>query len=123
MKRISIILALFFVLHPTFAEKHEIFMDYHRVTNSKKNLAVNRSLIHLPISVAYDENSQCIDIKADISIKACVYIYDDMGVLVGYSSLLNSHFYVADNKDYVIKIEHTDWYAYGKFKLKSSELL
>lgn len=36
MKRISIILGLFFVFHPIFAEKHEIFMDYHRVTNSKK---------------------------------------------------------------------------------------
>lgn len=80
-------------------------------------MEVNRSLIHIPISVTYDESSQCIDVKADNSIKACVYIYDDMGVLVGYSSLLNSHFYVADNKDYVVKIEHTEWYAEGEIEL------
>lgn len=116
----AIILAglLLAMVHTTFAEQRDVFIQFHRKSNPSTNTSVNRAPTRLPIEVVYDSDTHKIEVTGDESMDAEVFLYNANGDLENYSSSLNSEFTVLTPGIYIIQIQGDGWYAEGEIEVE-----
>lgn len=118
IKKVIILVSLLLaVSQMAFAGHRDIFLQFHRKNISGKNTAVNRAPMRLPIEVVYDSDTHEIEVTEDEAIEADVFLYNANGTLEGYSSTLNTDFYVFTSGTYTIQIQGDGWYAEGEIEV------
>ncbi len=112
-KTVVLLITLIIAVFSALAEKHGIFMEYHRKSKPGTQTQVPRVPMKLPIDIIYDTEANLVEIVADDTIDANVYVYNCSGAVVYYSSSVNTEFSIAPNECYTIIIDGEGWYAEG----------
>lgn len=99
------------------ANKTSVFMNFHRKGQSSDK-QIERISMRLPIEVFYDEETLSINVLGNEAISGEVFLLDDAGNVVDYSSVLNTTFPVVINGNYTVCINGCDWYAIGYLDVK-----
>lgn len=106
---------MFAIAFTAFSEGTPVLMDFHNKNNSHKHTTVDRAPARIPaIEVYYDSETQTIEVVGDEYVEAEVFLYDEEGNVVDYSSTLNAIFSVSAPGSYRIHIQSANWYAEGE---------
>lgn len=106
---------MFAIAFTAFSEGTPVLMDFHNKNNSNQNTTVDRAPARIPaIEVYYDSEVQTIEVVGDEYVEAEVFLYDEEGTFVDYSSTLNTIFSVSAPGSYRILIQSGNWYAEGE---------
>ena len=110
------ILSFLLVLISVFsslAETERVPVRFGKDSRSTENEPRHRIPVYIDVEVEYDSQAQTISVSGDESIEAEVFLYDVDGVLMDYSSSVNTVFYVTNDGDYTISIVGEDWSGEG----------
>lgn len=111
----SVILG-FFLNAP--AEKKQQRIDVYTIGHDQKSTTVHRAPARIPaIEVYYDSEVQTIEVVGDEYVEAEVFLYDEEGIVVDYSTSLNTIFSVSVSGSYRIHIQSANWYAEGEIQI------
>lgn len=114
-KAVFLITMLCALAFPSMAEKTTTTLRFHRHGNHQLSQEVNRAPARIPaIEVYYDSETQTIEVVGDEYVEAEVFLYDEEGNVVDYSSTLNAIFSVSAPGSYRILIQSANWYAEGE---------
>ncbi len=118
MKKLIILAGLLLAMaNIAFADQESVIMKYNSQHYPSQKEQVNRTPMHLPIEVVYDSDTHKIEVSGDESLEAEVFLYDENGIIVDYSSSLNSDFTVLTSGIYIIQIQGDGWYAEGEIEI------
>ena len=98
------------------ASKTEVYMEYRKSGRSTQSTTVRRAPMQLPIEVVFDSENRQVEISCNDDLEAQVYLCEENGNILDYSSCLNSVLNVPDNYSgvLIIRIESDDWIATGE---------
>ena len=101
------------------AAKEKVFIDFYKNGRSTQNTTVRRSPMQLPIEILYDSETLQIEISCDDDLEAQVYLCDENGNILDYSTCLNTVLNVPDNYSgvLIIRIEGEDWISSGEIAI------
>jgi len=99
-----------------YAAKCGVYMDFYKYGHESKNTTVHRSTIKIPMDVYYDEELRQIEICGDGDMNVQIYLCDENGNSITYSSAINTILDVPDGYSGLlsISIEGEGWIATGK---------
>ena len=118
LNKYFILIGLLLIMTCTaFAEQRGVFLQFHRKVNVGKNMKVHRAPLYLPIDVVYDSDVHNIKVVGDKSIEAEVFLYNASGILVCYSSTLDTDIDILLSGTYTIVIQGEGWYAEGEIEM------
>ena len=118
-KYLLLIGALICIAFQISASKTSVIMSNYKKGNVDKSTTVRRSPMQLPIEVLYDNESLQIEISCNDDLDAQVYLCDENGNILDYSTCLNTVLNVPDNYSgvLIIRIESEDWIATGEIAI------
>lgn len=117
MKKAIILVGMLLTMaHIAFAEQRGVFMEFHHKINPGHTRDVNRAPMRIPIEVVYDSDTHKIEVVGNESLEAEVFLYNAIGTLEGYSSILNTIFTISNSGNYTIQIKGEGWYAEGEIE-------
>ena len=98
------------------AEKSRLYIKGYQTGNVDGSTTVHRSPMRIPIDVYYDEELHQIVICGDEDMNVQIYLCDEKGNAITYSSTINTILDVPDGYSGLlsIRIEGEDWIATGK---------
>lgn len=118
MKKLFIFAILSFsITLSVFAEQQGVFLEFHRKNNPENNTKVNRSPMRLPIDVLYDTETHIIKIIGDTSLEVEVFLYNNLGEVVDFSTSLDAEFSISSLGTHTIYIQGDNWYAQGNIEV------
>ncbi len=90
-KLLSLLCALITIGYlQAYAAKNEVYMDFYKYGHEGKNTTVHRSLMRIPIYVYYDDELRQIEICGDEDMDVQIYLRDESGNTIAYSSSINT---------------------------------
>lgn len=115
-KYLLLIGALISIALQVSAAKEDVYMTTYQKSHVDKNVTVRRSPMQLPIEVVFDSETRQIEISCNDDLDAQVYLCDENGNILDYSTCLNTVLNVPDNYSgvLIIRIEGEDWIATGE---------
>lgn len=117
MKKLLLLIGvLISIALQTSASKTEVYMEYRKYGRSTQSTTVRRTPMQLPVEVIFDSETRQIEISCDDDLDAQVYLCDENGNILDYSSCLNTVLNVPDNYSgvLIIRIEGEDWISTGE---------
>lgn len=73
--------------------------------------------MHLAIDVVYDTETNILEVIADPSLEAEVYLYNAYGMNEDYSETINAQFIITVPGIHEIQIQGDGWYAVGQIEI------
>ena len=117
MKKIISLLGALFIIASlqTYAEKSKVIMQSNKTGNVNSSTTIHRSPMRIPADVYYDNELRQIEIYGDENLNAQIYLCDEDGNIIAYSSTVNTLFYIPDSYSGTlsIRIETDNWIAIG----------
>jgi hypothetical protein len=116
-KYLLLIGVIFSICTQTFASKSAIYMDFYKSGHADKSTTVRRSPMNLPFFyVEYDNETHQVEVTGDEEVMAQIFLSDENGNIIDYSSSINVVLNVPSNQSgiIIIRIESEDWIATGK---------
>lgn len=116
--RIVIVCAMLALALSALAEERPVFMEFFLKTNPGPQTQVNRVPPKNSIGVFYDSDSHILSINGDEALNAEVYLYNQNGSLVDYSSSINVFFKIPSSGIYRLSINGDGWHAEGYVEIE-----
>lgn len=90
-------------------------MQSNKTGNVNSSTTVHRSPMRIPADVYYDNELRQIEIYGDENLNAQIYLCDENGNIIAYSSTVNTILDVPDSYSgtFSIRIESENWDAIG----------
>lgn len=97
------------------AEKRRVAMEHWQTSNVDGSTTVRRSPMRIPIDVYYDDDLRQIEISGDEDMDVQIYLRDESGNTITYSSTINTVLDIPDGYSglFSIRIEGEDWISTG----------
>ena len=94
-------------------------MHIQRRGASTPNTTVCRTPMRLPLEVVYDDESRQVEVTGDEETIAQIYLCDESGNTLDYSSSVNTVLNVPDGCSglIILRIEGEDWIAVGEIEI------
>lgn len=104
------------------AEKRRVTME-HWQTSNVDGRTVRRSLMRIPIDVYYDDDLRQIEIYGEEDMDVQIYLRDENGNTITYSSTINTILDVPDGYSGLLSIwiESENWIFTGKLLFDISQ--
>lgn len=105
------------------AEKSRVSMEHWQTSNVDGSTTVRRSPMRIPIDVYYDDELRQIEISGDEDMDVQIYLRDESGNTITYSSTINTILDIPDGYSGLlsIRIEGEDWISTGKLLFDISQ--
>lgn len=105
------------------AEKRRVTMEHWQTSNVDGSTTVRRSLMRIPIDVYYDDDLRQIEIYGEEDMDVQIYLRDENGNTITYSSTINTILDVPDGYSGLlyIWIESENWIFTGKLLFDISQ--
>lgn len=105
------------------AEKSKVAMEHWQTSNVDASTTVRRSPMRIPIDVYYDDELRQIEISGDEDMDVQIYLRDESGNTITYSSTINTVLDIPDGYSGLlsIRIEGENWIATGKLLFDNSQ--
>ena len=105
------------------AEKRRVTMEHLQTSNVDGSTTVRRSLMRIPIDVYYDDDLRQIEIYGEEDMDVQIYLRDENGNTITYSSTINTILDVPDGYSGLlyIWIESENWIFTGKLLFDISQ--
>lgn len=112
MKKVILLLALFFTLSiPVKAEDEPVPVQIYRERELTGNKDWERSIICVPVEVYFDAEKHIVKVVGEETADVEIFIYNGTGVMVDYSSTINTEFILTSTGKYTIIIQGEGWYG------------
>lgn len=101
------------------AEKSRVAMEKWQTGNVDGSTTVRRSPMRIPIDVYYDDELRQIEISGDEDMNVQIYLCDENGNTITYSSTINTILDVPDGYSGLlfIRVEGEGWIATGQIAI------
>ena len=118
-KTILLIGVLISIVIQAYAVKENVPVRLQRNGNTTPSTTVRRTPTHLPLEVVYDDESRQVEITGDEETVAQIYLCDESGNTLDYSSSVNTVLNVPDGYSglVILRIESEDWIAVGEIEI------
>ncbi|MBQ2856187.1 MAG: hypothetical protein IJE78_03535 [Bacteroidaceae bacterium] len=105
------------------AEKRRVTMEHWQTSNVDGSTTVRRSLMRIPIDVYYDDDLRQIEIYGEEDMDVQIYLRDENGNTITYSSTINTILDVPDGYSGLLSIwiESENWIFTGKLLFDISQ--
>ena len=105
------------------AEKRRVTMEHWQTSNVDGSTTVRRSLMRIPIDVSYDDDLRQIEIYGEEDMDVQIYLRDENGNTITYSSTINTILDVPDGYSGLLSIwiESENWIFTGKLLFDISQ--
>lgn len=105
------------------AEKSRVAMEKWQTGNVDGSTTVRRSLMRIPIDVYYDDDLRQIEIYGEEDMDVQIYLRDENGNTITYSSTINTILDVPDGYSGLLSIwiESENWIFTGKLLFDISQ--
>ena len=105
------------------AEKRRVTMEHWQTSNVEGSTTVRRSLMRIPIDVYYDDDLRQIEIYGEEDMDVQIYLRDENGNTITYSSTINTILDVPDGYSGLLSIwiESENWIFTGKLLFDISQ--
>ena len=105
------------------AEKRRVTMEHLQTSNVDGSTTVRRSLMRIPIDVYYDDDLRQIEIYGEEDMDVQIYLRDENGNTITYSSTINTILDVPDGYSGLLSIwiESENWIFTGKLLFDISQ--
>ena len=105
------------------AEKRRVTMEHWQTSNVDGSTTVRRSLMRIPIDVYYDDDFRQIEIYGEEDMDVQIYLRDENGNTITYSSTINTILDVPDGYSGLLSIwiESENWIFTGKLLFDISQ--
>ncbi|MBD5257454.1 MAG: hypothetical protein HDS52_02025 [Barnesiella sp.] len=114
MKKLFLTLTLLlFHIFIASAEEVKVPITIDKGNTSSGNKDWNRAPARSIVDIYYDTDTHAITVIGRECIEAEIFLYDNSGMLVDYSSEINVVFTVITPGDYTISIVSEDWSGVG----------
>lgn len=121
MKKLLSLLGVLIIIGclQSYAAKSGVYMDFYKYGHESKNTTVHRSPMRIPIDVYYDEELHQIEICGDEDMNVQIYLCDENGNTITYSSTINTILDVPDGYSGLlfIRVEGEGWIATGQIAI------
>jgi hypothetical protein len=121
MKKLLSLLGVLIIIGclQSYAAKSGVYMDFYKYGHEGKNTTVHRSPMRIPIDVYYDEELHQIEICGDEDMNVQIYLCDENGNTITYSSTINTILDVPDGYSGLlfIRVEGEGWIATGQIAI------
>ena len=105
------------------AEKRRVTMEHWQTSNVDGSTTVRRSLMRIPIDVYYHDDLRQIEIYGEEDMDVQIYLRDENGNTITYSSTINTILDVPDGYSGLLSIwiESENWIFTGKLLFDISQ--
>ena len=105
------------------AEKRRVTMEHWQTSNVDGSTTVRRYLMRIPIDVYYDDDLRQIEIYGEEDMDVQIYLRDENGNTITYSSTINTILDVPDGYSGLLSIwiESENWIFTGKLLFDISQ--
>ena len=105
------------------AEKRRVTMEHWQTSNVDGSTTVRRSLMRIPIDVYYDDDLRQIEIYGEEDMDVQIYLRDENGNTITYSSTINTILDVPDGYSGLLSIwiDSENWIFTGKLLFDISQ--
>ena len=105
------------------AEKRRVTIEHWQTSNVDGSTTVRRSLMRIPIDVYYDDDLRQIEIYGEEDMDVQIYLRDENGNTITYSSTINTILDVPDGYSGLLSIwiESENWIFTGKLLFDISQ--
>ncbi len=114
MKKLFLFVISFFISFSIWAERNPLIIKTYKVNTNEISIK-RRTPANFPIYAYYDDETNQIEVEGPDHMTGEVFLYDEAGMPLGYSSSLNTVFDLPDNFHGLVLIEWIgeDWDANG----------
>lgn len=105
-------------LFSALAEAERVPVNFGKNGNSNSNKEWSRAPVHINVIVEYDDDTHTIIVLGEDGIDAEVYLYDSNGIIMDYSPVVNTIFYITMSGDYTISFVSENWSGEGSVSVE-----